>query len=220
MAENRGLILLVDDDEAVLISAQQWLTLAGFEVIACASAALALRHLGKEFPGILVTDVRMPGMGGLDLMRHALEADAGLPVVLMTGHGDVAMAVQAIRDGAYDFIEKPYPPEILIDIVRRALEKRALVRENSILRTELRLKTGIDALLLGQSAAMIELRQTVTDLADTSANVVIHGETGTGKERVAHCLHAGGRRSQNPMVAINCAAIPESIFESELFGHE
>ncbi len=222
MAEpkEKGLILFVDDEMAMRLSGEQWLTLAGFEVLACASAEQALEHLGPDFAGILVTDVKMPRTDGLALMRTALERDSDLPVVLMTGHGDISMAVQAMREGAYDFIEKPFPPETLVDIVRRALEKRELVLENRTLRAELRQQSGIEALLIGQSPEMVELRQTVADLADTQVDVLIHGETGTGKEQVARGLHQGGRRQRHPLVAINCGAMPESVFESELFGHE
>ncbi len=184
------------------------------------SAAQALEAISPDFPGILVTDVRMPRMDGLALMRKSLERDPDLPVILMSGHGDVAMAVQAMREGAYDFLEKPFAPETMVDIIRRALEKRALVLENRALKARLKQKSGMETLLLGHSPAMVELREVIADLANTGANVLILGETGTGKELVARCLHTAGRRRDKSMVAINCAAMPESIFESELFGFE
>lgn len=220
MTQRNQLILLVDDEEAMRESASQWLSLAGFEVETCSGSEQALRRLSPDFPGILVTDIKMPGIDGLTLMRKSLETDADLPVILMTGHGDVTMAVEAMREGAYDFIEKPFPPESLVDIVQRALDKRRLVLENRVLRAELSQKSGIEALLIGQSPAMVQLRRTVAELADTPVNVLVHGETGSGKEQVARGLHHGGRRAPHPLVAINCAAMPESIFESELFGHE
>ncbi len=215
-----GTIIFTDDEMAMRVAGQQWLTLAGFTVLTCESAEQALRHLRPDFPGIVVTDVRMPRMDGLTLLRKSLEEDPDLPVVLMTGHGDVAMAVQAMRDGAYDFLEKPFPPETLVDIVRRALEKRALVLENRSLRDRLKKKSGMETLLLGQSPVMVELRDLIADLADTAANVLILGETGVGKEQVARSLHSTGRRAGQPLVAINCAAMPETLFESELFGYE
>lgn len=220
MTEPQGIIIFTDDEESVRIAGEQWLSLAGFEVRPCASAEQALEQLGPDFPGILVTDVRMPRMDGLALLRLCRQQDPDLPVVLMTGHGDVAMAVQAMRDGAYDFLEKPFAPETMVEVVRRALEKRALVMENRLLRSRLRQSSEVETLLLGQSRAMSELRETIAELADTNANVLILGETGAGKEQVARCLHLGGKRGAHPLVALNCAAMPESIFESELFGHE
>jgi len=220
MSETQGTIILADDEAPMRESAAQWLSLAGFRVLACASAPEALGRLETDFPGILITDVRMPGTDGLELLRQCREHDPDLPVVLMTGHGDVAMAVEAMRAGAYDFLEKPFAPETMIDIVRRALEKRALILENRVLKARLRQKSGMESRLLGQSAAMIELRETIADLAGTGVNVLVTGETGTGKEQVARCLHLAGKRAAHPFVALNCAAMPESVFESELFGFE
>jgi two-component system C4-dicarboxylate transport response regulator DctD len=168
---------------------------------------------------VLVTDVRLPGMDGLALLQRVVAIDPDLPVILVTGHGDVSMAVEAMRAGAYDFIEKPFAPERLLDIVRRALEKRRLVLENRALRRQLEQTTGVDG-LLGNSPGMSRVRELVAELADTDVDVLVHGETGTGKERVARGLHESGRRRQGNFVAINCAALPESVFESEMFGVE
>jgi len=173
-----------------------------------------------DFPGVLISDVRMPGTDGLQLLGKVVECDRDLPVIMITGHGDVPMAVQAIQQGAYDFIEKPFTPERLLDVVRRALEKRRLVCENRALRQQFGLKDGIAAQLLGVSRPMERLRRQILDLAGTSVNVLIRGETGSGKERVARCLHDFSERADKPFVALNCAAIPEHLFESELFGHE
>ena len=220
MNETVSTILLTDDEAAMREACAQWLTLAGFTVVPCASASAALERLGCDFPGILVTDVRMPEVDGLELLARCRKRDPDLPVVMMTGHGDVAMAVQAMRAGAYDFLEKPFPPETMIDIVRRALEKRALVLENRRLRARLGQQAGMEGLLLGRSPAMAELRETIAELADTSVNVLVRGETGAGKEQVARCLHLAGRRAAKPLVALNCGALPESLFEGELFGSE
>ena len=154
------------------------------------------------------------------LLDKLLELDRDLPVILVTGHGDVPMAVQALRQGAYDFIEKPFTPERLLDSVRRALDKRRLVCENRQLRQQFALKDHIEAQLLGVSRPMETLRRQILELAGTSVNILLRGDTGSGKERVARCLHDFSNRAGKPFVALNCAAIPEHLFESELFGHE
>jgi Response regulator containing CheY-like receiver, AAA-type ATPase, and DNA-binding domains len=211
-------VLLVDDDRPVLTAGEQTLELAGFTVLSCSTAEQAREILGRAHPTVVVTDVRMPGMGGMDLLAHIRERDPELPVVLITGHGDVAMAVRAIREGAYDFVEKPTPPDLLADVVRRAAERRRLVLENRRLRAEL--ADAGKQTIIGRTPAIERLRQTIATVADTDADVLIWGETGCGKELVARALHAQGRRRDNPFVALNCGAMPETIFESELFGHE
>jgi two-component system C4-dicarboxylate transport response regulator DctD len=162
----------------------------------------------------------MPGMSGLELLSQLQKRDADLPIILLTGHGDVPMAVDAMRDGAYDFLEKPFTPETLLGSLRRALEKRTLVLENRRLHELADNRSRLDATLLGLSPAMQTLRRQVQDLAQLPVNVLIRGETGSGKEMVAHCLHEFGPRANKPFVAVNCAAIPEQLFEAELFGHE
>ncbi|MBC7953473.1 MAG: sigma-54-dependent Fis family transcriptional regulator [Rhodospirillaceae bacterium] len=211
-------VLLVDDDRPVLMAGEQTLELAGFTVLACSTAEQALEILGRAHPNVVVTDVRMPGMSGMELLVRIHERDPELPVVLVTGHGDVAMAVRAIRDGAYDFVEKPTPPEMLADVVRRAAERRRLVLENRRLKAELA-EAGAQT-IIGRTPAIERLRQTIATVADTDADVLLWGETGTGKELVARALHSQCRRREHPFVALNCGAMPETIFESELFGHE
>ncbi|MGG2398831.1 sigma-54-dependent transcriptional regulator [Pseudomonas sp. SH1-B] len=213
-------VIVVDDEAAIREAVQQWLELSGFTVRACASAAEALALVDRDFPGIVVSDVRMPGSDGLQLLDKLLQVDTDLPVILVTGHGDVPMAVQALRTGAYDFIEKPFTPERLLDSVRRALDKRRLVCENRQLRQQVADKGRIESQLIGMSRAMENLRRQILELAGTSVNVLIRGETGSGKERVARCLHDFSPRAGKAFAALNCAAIPETIFESELFGHE
>jgi two-component system C4-dicarboxylate transport response regulator DctD len=189
-------------------------------VRSCASAEQALSLIDRDFPGVVISDVRMPGTNGLQLLDKVLELDRDLPVIMVTGHGDVPMAVHALRQGAYDFIEKPFTPERLLESVRRALDKRRLVCENRKLRQQFAFKDHIEAQLLGVSRPMENLRRQILELAGTSVNILIRGDTGSGKERVARCLHDFSARVAKPFVALNCAAIPESIFESELFGHE
>ncbi|UUD62359.1 sigma-54 dependent transcriptional regulator [Pseudomonas seleniipraecipitans] len=215
-----GQVIVVDDEAAIREAAQQWLELSGFSVQVCSNAAQALALIDVDFAGVLISDVRMPGTDGLQLLAKVVECDRDLPVIMITGHGDVPMAVQAIQLGAYDFIEKPFTPDRLLDVVRRALEKRRLVCENRILRQQFGMKDGIAAQLLGVSRPMERLRRQILDLAGTSVNVLIRGETGSGKECVARCLHDFSERADKPFVALNCAAIPEHLFESELFGHE
>jgi two-component system C4-dicarboxylate transport response regulator DctD len=159
-------------------------------------------------------------MNGLDLLRALQQVDAGLPVILITGHGDISMAVDAMQKGAYDFIEKPFSPERLVDTVRRGLDKRRLTLENRDLKIELNDQAALGPRLIGKTAAMKSLRRSINQLADTAADILLIGETGTGKELVARSLHEQSSRRERNFVAINCGAIPENLIESELFGHE
>lgn len=220
MSDDRPLVLFVDDEQPVRASVEQWLGLAGFQVFVFDDPRRALEYMGTDFPGILLSDVKMPGMDGLDLLRQAQARDPDLPVILLTGHGDVAMAVEAMRQGAYDFLEKPFVPERLSESVLRASEKRRLVMENRSLRRQKNSDSGIASRLLGTSPAIEALRRDVAELAMADVNVVIVGETGTGKEMVARCLHDFGPRAEQAFVAINCAAVPETMFEAEFFGYE
>jgi len=213
-------ILYVEDDPAVRMGTVQSLQIAGLEVQAFESAEQVMAHLMPGLRGVLLTDVKLPRQGGMDLLAHLQQIDSEVPVILVTGHGDISMAVQAMRLGAYDFIEKPYSPEQLVDVVRRALEKRALSLEVTALRTQLASRAAIDAKLVGRSSAMTELRRVVLDIASTNADVLIVGETGTGKELVARCLHEFGKSRNQAFAALNCGGMPEQLFESEVFGHE
>lgn len=212
-------VLLVDDESAMRQAIGQWLEIGGLEVDAHASAASAIGRLNADFDGVLVTDLKMEGLDGMALLRHAQELDPDLPVVMITGHGDIQIAVEAMRLGAYDFVEKPFEPERLLDIVRRASEKRRLVLENRKLRQAVIAPT-LASRIIGVSRAADALRAHVTELAATDVSVVIYGETGAGKDLVARCLHDLGRRANGNYVAVNCAAIPETMAESEFFGHD
>ncbi|SDO83347.1 sigma-54-dependent transcriptional regulator [Pseudomonas jinjuensis] len=213
-------VLVVEDDPHILLGCQQALSLEDIESDGVGSAEEALKRVDGDFPGIVVSDIRLPGMDGLQLLARLKEKDPSLPVVLITGHGDIAMAVQAMRDGAYDFMEKPFSPERLVDTARRALAQRALSREVSSLRRQLAGRQALEARLIGRSPAMQALRELIANVADTSANVLIEGETGTGKELVARCLHDHSRRQGKEFVALNCGGLPESLIDSEIFGHE
>jgi len=216
---DRGPVLFVDDEASMRQAVTQWLELAGFELIAHENATAAIGKLNMDFPGVLVTDLKMEGIDGLELLRRAQQIDPELPVVVITGHGDVQIAVEAMRLGAYDFIEKPFAPERLLDIVRHAGEKRALVIENRRLRRAVNEQT-LASRIIGTSKAAENLRSAAAELAGTDVSVILFGETGTGKDLIARCLHDFGRRHKGNYVAVNCAAIPDTMVESEFFGHE
>ncbi|MBJ9976887.1 sigma-54-dependent Fis family transcriptional regulator [Pseudomonas sp. S75] len=213
-------VMVVDDEASIRTAVEQWLSLSGFSVQLFARAEDCLAQLPAHFPGVVISDVRMPGMDGLQLLERLHTQDAELPVILLTGHGDVPMAVEAMRTGAYDFLEKPFTPQHLLGSLRRALDKRQLVLDNRALHQQADLKERLQATLLGMSPGLQQLRRQVLELAAVPVNVLIRGETGSGKERVARCLHDFGPRADKPFVALNCAAIPEALFEAELFGHE
>ena len=191
----------------------------GFETLVHDQALTALEALSADFSGVLVTDLKMEGIDGMELLRRSQQIDPELPVVVITGHGDVETAVEAMRLGAYDFIEKPFAPERFLDVVRRASEKRQLVVENRRLRRAVNEQT-LGSRIIGTSKVAEALRASVAELAGTDVSVVLYGETGVGKDLVARCLHDFGRRSKANYVAVNCAAVPETMVESEFFGHE
>ncbi|MBO9538197.1 sigma-54 dependent transcriptional regulator [Herbaspirillum sp.] len=215
---NSAAAILVEDEQAVRRATAQTLELGSFAVSACASAEDALPLLTRDFAGILVTDVRLPGMSGLELLEHAVAVDADIPVIVVTGHGDVGMAVEAMRAGAYDFIEKPFASDRLLEVAARAQEKRRLVLENRKLRDAWASHPELPP-LVGQSPAIERVRTLIRSLGPADVDVLINGQTGTGKEVVARQLHAASGR-KGAFVALNCGALPETVFESEIFGHE
>ena len=213
-------VVLVEDDEDVRHGTAQALELAGFSVQAFGSVEAARRAVRPGAPLVLLCDVMLPGMHATQWLPEVRAVDAELPMILMTGHGDIAMAVQSLHDGAYDFIEKPASSERIVAVVQRAAEKRRLVLKVRALDQRLASARSIDQLMIGRSPAMEQLRRTVLALAATSADVLVYGETGTGKELVARCLHDFSPRAQGPFVPINCGGLPETLVENELFGHE
>jgi len=213
-------VLIVEDDPSVLLGCVQAFELEGMPVEGVPTAEAALERIAPGFPGVVISDIRLPGMDGMALLKALKQRDLSLPVLLITGHGDISLAVQAMKDGAYDFIEKPFSPERLVEVTRRALEQRRLSLEVTQLRRQLHNKLSIETRLIGCSPAIERIRVMIADLADTSANVLIHGETGSGKELVARCLHEASKRANRPFVALNCGGLTESLFESEVFGHE
>jgi two-component system C4-dicarboxylate transport response regulator DctD len=213
-------VLLVEDDFNVRLGCEQAMQLAGISVIAADSAEAAEKHLTPDFPGIVVTDMRLPGMSGMDLLRRVRERDADLPVIIITGHGDVTLAVEAMRNGAYDFMQKPFSTDDLVEVVRRALEKRELVLEVEALRRRLDHRDDLESRLIGRSPQMQKVRRLILDVADANVDVLVYGETGTGKEMVARCLHDLAHPGQENYVALNCGGMADSLLDSELFGHE
>lgn len=210
--------ILIEDEDALRLATAQTLELGGFAVQACASAELAQPWIKSDYGGVIVTDVRLLGRSGLDLLAQVAALDAELPVIVVTGHGDVSMAVAAMRAGAYDFIEKPFAAERLLDAVRRAHEHRRVVLENRRLRTACALHPDMPE-MVGRSEPVERIKVLIRNIAPTGVDVLINGQTGTGKEVVARLLHSASARKGN-FVAINCGALPESVFESEIFGHE
>ncbi|SMQ85452.1 two-component system, NtrC family, C4-dicarboxylate transport response regulator DctD [Devosia lucknowensis] len=216
----QGEILLVEDDEEMRIATALALELAGFAVRSLENAEEALHRVGFGFNGIVVSDIRMPGMDGMTLMARIRDLDPDIPVILVTGHGDVQLAVRAIREGAYDFVEKPFSNTDLSDISARAMDRRRLVLENRILRAAAGHPDDLEQRLTGRSSAMIDLRHKLRAVGPTDADVLIVGDVGVGKEVAARALHDLSGRAGKPFVAINCAALPSGLIESELFGHE
>ena len=213
-------VFLVEDDKDLQLGCVQALQLADIAVRAFDSVEAVQPHLCPGLAGVIVTDMRLPGAHGLALVEEAHDIDPDLPVIMVTGHGDVTLAVQAMRSGAYDFIPKPFSPEQLVEVVQRALDKRRLTLEVANLRRALTLSEGLEGKLVGHSLSIHRVRQLVTEVADSPVDVLIRGETGTGKEVVARALHDHSRRRNAPYVALNCGGLPDSLLDSELFGHE
>lgn len=211
-------VAFVDDDADLRESNRQMLELAGFEPLMFDSAETALARVSRDFAGVVVSDIRMPGMDGLQLFATLKQRDAELPVLLITGHGDVPTAVAAIRDGAYDFITKPYAADTLVRAVSRALDLRAVELENRALRAVAERAASTSA-LIGVSPAIEQMRRTISQIAEADVDVLIEGETGTGKTLVASMVHRASARRRRPMITVDCGALPESLMDSELFGH-
>ncbi|MFZ3520041.1 sigma-54-dependent transcriptional regulator [Vibrio harveyi] len=213
-------IALIEDDDIVRQATSQWLQLAGFDV-----TAFSLGEEGKaailiqEFDAI-VSDVRLPDTDGLSILESLIANHIPTPVILITGHGDVDMAVGALQNGAFDFIEKPFQPERLSQRVTEAVESYRAQTSTQDRQEYLSSVSGLEEVLIGRSRLMQQLREQVAKLARIDTNVIIYGETGCGKELVATSLHNESQRSPHHFVPINCGAIPENLFESELFGHE
>lgn len=214
-------VMIIDDEEHLRFTVAQTLELAGYQPLTYHSAEAALAELDHDFPGVLISDIRMPGMDGMMLLREVHQRDPDLPVVLITGHGDISTAVEAMRQGAWDFLEKPFPGERLEEVVKRGIDKRRLSLENRYLKAELEAQQSAPGpRLVGRTPAIQRLAAMVQRISQVETDVLLFGETGAGKDLVARAIHERSARSAKPFVAINCGAVPESIIESELFGHE
>ncbi|MDP2737565.1 MAG: sigma-54 dependent transcriptional regulator [Pseudorhodobacter sp.] len=211
-------VAIVDDEADMRQSISQWLALSGFDTETYASAEEALVGIGVEFPGVVVSDIKMPGMDGMALLKRLMSLDSGLPVILITGHGDVPMAVEAMRVGAFDFLEKPFNPDRMTELAKRATQMRRLTLDNRALRRELSDGSVLMHRLIGGSEVMERLREDILDLGQADSHVLIDGETGTGKTLVAHALHAVGPRAGRRFVTISCAAWGEDQLAARLFG--
>jgi two-component system C4-dicarboxylate transport response regulator DctD len=219
-AMNDGQVIVIDDEEIVRESMIQTLQLEGYDAIAFEHPHAAITKCSMGWMGVVICDVRMNSMGGLEVLQQILAIDPEIPVIMFSGHSDIAIAIQAIRMGAYDFLEKTEDPQHHLNTVQRAWKKRQLVLENRSLRQVIQGQHEIDNRLIGQTASMLRLRKTVLQLAHVDVDLIINGATGTGKEVVAQCLHDFSPRAKKSFVALNCGALTESIIESELFGHE
>lgn len=217
---NVSRVLLIDDEEDLRLSTAQALELAGLDVVTVDNADHVFELIGYSFDGIIVSDIRMPGMDGMTLLQKVRELDAEIPVILVTGHGDVQLAVSAMRNGAYDFIEKPFSVQYLAGIIKRAIDRRSLVLENRRLRAVAGKRDDLETRLPGRTQVMVDLRYRIRAIGAADADTLIIGDTGAGKEVVARALHDVSARADKPFVAINCAALPQHLIESELFGHE
>ena len=212
-------ILLVDDDERLRRAAGKVLANEGYQVTAAASGTEALAQFKQTDLALVISDLRLPDLDGISLLKKARELVPEAEVVMITGHGSIENAVEAMRLGAYDFIQKPLDSAALLKTVAKALEKQRLASENRQLRRQLQQRCGADA-LIGDSPVMQSVKQLIRQIAPTDVNVLIQGESGTGKEVVADALHCLSDRNKGALLKISCAAIPDTLLESELFGHE
>ena len=211
-------IAIIDDEKDMRQSIGQWLSLSGFDTETFASAADALKGLDYDYPGVIITDIKMPSMDGIQFLKRIKGIDSSLPVIMITGHGDVPMAVEAMRLGAFDFLEKPFNPETMTASVKKATANRRLVLDNRLLRRELSSGKTIIKKLVGASGVMERLREDILDLGQADGHVLIEGETGTGKSLVAHALHAVSARAKKKFVMFSCAGEEEAKVLRRLFG--
>ena len=213
-------ILVVDDEQETCDLLQMVLEREGYKVTTSTSAQHALELVGTEDFDLVLTDLSMPEMGGLELCERVLGTRPNVPVVVITGQGSLESAIGAIRVGSYDFITKPVDPKMLVMTVTRAIQHRGLEEEVKRLRSFAPVEDASLDNVVGLSSTMRRVFGLVGRVADSDAGVLIHGETGTGKELIARAIHDRSRRKDGPFVAINCASIPANLLESELFGHE
>jgi DNA-binding NtrC family response regulator len=219
MDDLTGSILVVDDEPSVRHSLSSWFKKDGYDVATAENATSALRALRDRHYDVVLLDIRMPGMDGMELQEHVHRIDPAIAVIMITAFASVETAVQALKQGAFDYVTKPVDPDELSHLVRRALEQRRLQQENVQLRETIDEMVG-PSTLVGDSPAMRKVQELILNVAPTEATVLIRGESGTGKELIARAIHAASPRRYFPIVPVNCGALPETLLESELFGHE
>ncbi len=212
-------VLIVDDEPDMVENCARILRRAGFRCLGTTDARQALGLVETERPDVLLTDLKMPGMDGIEVLRRARELDPTLPVIMITAFATIESAVAAIKEGAFDYLPKTFSVEQLTLTVERALKQRQLQEENRNLREQLQEAFGLEN-LVGRSPAMVQVFELVKKAARSEANILILGESGTGKELVARAVHANSPRATRPFVPVDCASLPENLLESELFGHE
>lgn len=213
-----GKVILIEDDDALRESLCEYLTDKGCDVIAAEDGTTGLEAVDED-TSVVVTDLKLPGLSGLDVLRAIKERDPDVQVIVATGFGSVDTAVAAMREGAYHYVTKPINPTVLLKMVRDVLEKRGLRQEVQQLRAQLDDRYGFGQ-MIGRSRRMTELFDIIRHVAPTRATVLVTGESGTGKELVARAIHQASTRRERPFIAVNCAALPANLIESELFGHE
>ena len=212
-------ILIVDDEPVVRDSLASWFADEGYEVGTAESAKEALRRLQEGRWDLGLLDIKMPGVDGLELQRKINEIDPSMTIIIITAYASVQTAVEALKDGAYDYIVKPFDPDQLAHVIRNALERKSLKAESRRMRTKIDEEVkGLS--IIGESTQMRSVMELVEQVANTDSTVLILGESGTGKELIARAIHSHSERRYNPIVTVNCGALPEGILESELFGHE
>ena len=212
-------ILVVDDDLIVRDSMGNWLKEEGYLVETIDNGFDAIEKIKIDNYDLAVVDIKMPGMDGIELLKLSKEIYPDLPILVMTAYASVDTAVQAMKDGAFDYIVKPFDPENVSQVIERAVRYKMLEKENILLKRELEKKYGFDE-IIGKSKKMEEIFELIKTVADSEAVVLIRGESGTGKELIARAIHANSKRKYGPLVALSCGALPESLLESELFGYE
>lgn len=211
-------VAIIDDERDMRQSISQWLSLSGYETETFDSARAALAKLGPGYPGVVLSDIRMPEMDGMALLKRLMHLDSALPVVLVTGHGDVPMAVEAMRIGAFDFLQKPFDPDHMAEIVRRAAEARTTALQNRALRNELSQGSAATNHIVGTSPQIVALREDIVNVAQADGHVLITGETGSGKTLTARALHAVGARAQKPLVQVFLAGRDPDQQQADLFA--
>ncbi|MGH7905105.1 MAG: sigma-54-dependent transcriptional regulator [Candidatus Binataceae bacterium] len=212
-------ILIIDDEAEMLDNCQRILGAAGYECLTSADPNRALKILETDNPDLLFTDLRMPGMDGLEILRRARAIDALRPVIMLTAFATVESVVEAMKEGAFHYLAKPFTMDQLKLTAQRALEQRRLAVENASLREQLRGVFGFEN-IAGRSSALQQILEVVRKAAHSDANILVLGESGTGKELIARAIHANSARAAAPFIAVDCASLPENLLESELFGHE